>query len=219
VIRISGSGHTFRAWQVHWSLKRAVCLVNINSLTSGKNLASARFSCSVYLAPRWRASERVAAVPWSGQKAHSRGVHRRRRPCRAMPRSPAEATQQPQPMQRNVHGHAFRGWHRHVQGQRQASPSRTVVRRNNAVAQNCRTQKHSLRRAAPLLLLAAWLGVCSAKGTVCSVQPSVCSGTYSSPYLCAAAAPPHRSEVAPFTRLCPLAGILTRFTAPWKTAS
>jgi hypothetical protein len=74
------------------------------------------------------------------------------------------------------------------------------VRRNNAVAQNCRTQKHSLRRAAPLLLLAAWLGVCSAKGTVCSVQPSVCSGTYSSPSLCAAAAPPHPGEVALFTR-------------------
>jgi hypothetical protein len=74
------------------------------------------------------------------------------------------------------------------------------VRRNNAVAQYCRTQKHSLRRAAPLLLLAAWLGVCSAKGTVCSVQPSVCSGTYSSPSLCAAAAPPHPGEVALFTR-------------------
>ena len=157
--------------------------------------------------------------PLVGTEGDSRGVHRRRRPCRTTPRSPAEATQQPQPMQRNVLGHAFRGWHRYVQGQRQASPSRTIVRRNNAVAHDCRTRKHSLRRAAPLLLLAAWLGVCSAKGTVCSVQPSVCSGTYSSPYLCAAAAPPHRSEVAPFTRLCPLAGILTRFTAPWKTAS
>lgn len=47
--------------------------------------------------------------------------------------------------------------------------------------------KRGLRRAAPLLLLAAWLGVSSAKGiTVCSVQPSVCSGTYSGISLCAA---------------------------------
>ena len=43
-----------------------------------------------------------------------------------------------------------------------------------------RGQKRGLRRDAPLLLLAAWLGVCSAKGTICSVKPSVCSGTYSS---------------------------------------
>ena len=37
-----------------------------------------------------------------------------------------------------------------------------------------------MRGSTPLLLLAAWLGVCSAKGTICSAQPSVCSGTYSS---------------------------------------
>ena len=102
-------------------------------------------------------------------------------------------------MQRNVLSHAFRGWHRHVQKDN-VKPSRTIVRQNNAVEHYCRTRKHSLRRAAPLLLLAAWLGVCSAKGTVCSVQPSVCSGTYSSPSLCAAAAPPHPGEVALFTR-------------------
>ena len=44
-----------------------------------------------------------------------------------------------------------------------------------------RGQKHRLvRRDAPLLLLlAAWLGVCSAAGTICAGQPSVCSGTFS----------------------------------------
>ena len=59
--------------------------------------------------------------------------------------------------------------------------------------------KRGLRRAAPLLLLAAWLGVSSAKGiTVCSVQPSVCSGTYSSPSLCAAPPPqPTRLSLHP----------------------
>ena len=40
-----------------------------------------------------------------------------------------------------------------------------------------------MRQDAPLLLLVAWLGVCSAKGTICSVKPEVCSGTYSSPSL------------------------------------
>ena len=43
-----------------------------------------------------------------------------------------------------------------------------------------RGQKRGLHRDAPLLLLAAWLRVCSAEGTICSVKPSVCSGTYSS---------------------------------------
>ena len=230
-----------------------------------------------------------------------------------MPRSPAEATQQPQLVQRpspphaNVHGHAVQGWHHQSQGQRQASPSRTIVwkhdaallnrgiavsrpssansgakgaelsdseqcqcsmrtlmRRANAsrndhgeeldaaaadlamqpfVGLGCvlccsvmvlllilrpnrapslsgvlhkgevcaarrashRRRPHSthcghkrgLRRAAPLLLLAAWLGVSSAKGiTVCSVQPSVCSGTYSSPSLCAAPPPQPTSALA-----------------------
>ena len=214
-----------------------------------------------------------------------------------MLRSPAEATQQPQLVQRpspphaNVHGHAVRGWHQQSQGQRQASPSRTIVRKHDAAllkrgiaasrpssansgakgaelsdSEQCqcsmrtlmrranasrndhgeeldaatadlamylfvglgcvlccsmmvllhkgevcaarrashRRRPHSahcghkrgLRRAAPLLLLAAWLGVSSAKGiTVCSVQPSVCSGTYSSPSLCAA--PPPQPTSAP----------------------
>ena len=61
-----------------------------------------------------------------------------------------------------------------------------------------RGQKRGMRRNAPLLLLAAWLGVCSAKGTLCSVQPSVCSGTYSGISLCAALPlPPARSHLSP----------------------
>ena len=44
-----------------------------------------------------------------------------------------------------------------------------------------RGQTCGMRLYAPLLLLAAWLGVCSAMdNTICSVEPTVCSGTYSS---------------------------------------
>ena len=83
-----------------------------------------------------------------------------------------------------------------------------------------RGQKRGMRRNAPLLLLAAWLGVCSAKGTLCSVQPSVCSGTYSGISLCAALPlPPARSHLSPDPALPHDAGILARKMASWKTAA
>ena len=40
-------------------------------------------------------------------------------------------------------------------------------------------------RTALLLMIASWLGVCAAAGTVCSNEPTICDGTYSSTYLCA----------------------------------
>ena len=40
-------------------------------------------------------------------------------------------------------------------------------------------------RRASLLLLAPWLAVCTAAGTICSRVPTVCDGTYSGTSLCA----------------------------------
>ena len=40
-------------------------------------------------------------------------------------------------------------------------------------------------RRASLLLLAPWLAVCTAAGTICSNEPTVCDGTYSGITLCA----------------------------------
>ena len=231
---------------------------------------------------------------WSGQKPPQgalSGLHRGRRPCRTMPRPPAKAAQQPRSKLSHVneHGRAIRGWPQHVQGQRQASPSRTnhvarpsggsavahlppasgAIRAELSDNEQCQCssrmprrcangprnehgreleaaaaadsamypttnpgcvaccfvmglllllrpnrapnlggvlhegevcasrhasrrprprsthcgQKRGMRHDAPLLLIMAWLGVCSAKGTICSVKPSVCSGTYSSPSL------------------------------------
>eukprot|EP00964_Phaeocystis_antarctica_P116931 scaffold80789_cov57-Phaeocystis_antarctica.AAC.2 len=231
---------------------------------------------------------------WSGQtppQGALSGLYRGRRPCRTMPRPPAKAAQQPRSKLSHVneHGRAIRGWPQHVQGQRQASPSRTnhvarpsggsavaylppasgairaelsdndqcqcssrmprrcangprnehgreleaaaaadsamypttnpscvaccfvmglllLLRPNRAPnlggvlheGEVCASrhasrrprprsthcgQKRGMRHDAPLLLIMAWLGVCSAKGTICSAKPSVCSGTYSSPSL------------------------------------
>ena len=41
-----------------------------------------------------------------------------------------------------------------------------------------------------VLLLATWLGGCTADGTICSREPAVCDGTYSATFLCA----PHEIE-------------------------
>ena len=73
--------------------------------------------------------------------------------------------------------------------------SRHASRRPRPRSTHC-GQKRGMRHDAPLLLLVAWLGVCSAKGTICSVKPSVCSGTYSSPSLCAAPPPQPTSALA-----------------------
>ena len=51
-------------------------------------------------------------------------------------------------------------------------------------------------RRASLLLLVRWLTVCTAAGTVCSKEPTVCDGTYSLHYLCASP-PPFPPEVFP----------------------
>ena len=40
-------------------------------------------------------------------------------------------------------------------------------------------------RRASLLLLVPWLAVCTAAGTLCSNEPTVCDGTFSGTYLCA----------------------------------
>ena len=52
-----------------------------------------------------------------------------------------------------------------------------------------RTAYHGLTRGvcrtALLLMLASWLGVCDAAGTVCSREPTVCNGTFSGTSLCA----------------------------------
>ena len=40
-----------------------------------------------------------------------------------------------------------------------------------------------------LLLLATWLGGCSAAGTICSREPTVCDGTHSESFLCALSLP------------------------------
>ena len=51
-------------------------------------------------------------------------------------------------------------------------------------------------RRASLLLLVPWLAVCTAAGTVCSNEPTVCDGTYSGTSLCALP-PPFPPEVFP----------------------
>ena len=51
-------------------------------------------------------------------------------------------------------------------------------------------------RRASLLLLVPWLAVCTAAGTICSNEPTVCDGTYSGTELCAVPttlSPPLRS--------------------------
>ena len=51
-------------------------------------------------------------------------------------------------------------------------------------------------RRASLLLLVPWLAVCTAAGTICSNEPTVCDGTYSGTELCAlptTLSPPLRS--------------------------
>ena len=45
-------------------------------------------------------------------------------------------------------------------------------------------------RRASLLLLVPWLAVCTAAGTICSNEPTVCDGTYSGTRLCAFARHP-----------------------------
>ena len=54
-------------------------------------------------------------------------------------------------------------------------------------------------RRASLLLLVPWLAVCTAAGTICSNEPTVCDGTYSGTELCAVPttlSPPLRSDSA-----------------------
>ena len=54
-------------------------------------------------------------------------------------------------------------------------------------------------RRASLLLLVPWLAVCTAAGTLCSNEPTVCDGTYSGTTLCAlptTLSPPLRSDSA-----------------------
>ena len=54
-------------------------------------------------------------------------------------------------------------------------------------------------RRASLLLLVPWLAVCTAAGTICSNEPTVCDGTYSGTELCAVPttlSPPLHSDSA-----------------------
>lgn len=54
-------------------------------------------------------------------------------------------------------------------------------------------------RRASLLLLVPWLAACTAAGTICSNEPTVCDGTYSGTSLCAlppTLSPPLNSDSA-----------------------
>ena len=50
-------------------------------------------------------------------------------------------------------------------------------------------------RRASLLLLVPWLAVCTAAGTICSNEPTVCDGTYSGTSLCALPRPVSPAEI------------------------
>ena len=124
------AGETLPCWFVLAYSKLTTSLLQATpSLLRAKSMQKAAQSMQVLRLCPTQFTADCGRSWWSGTlhiKAHSRGLHRGRRPCRAMPRPPAEAAQRPRSKLSHVneHGRAIRGWPQHVQGQRQASPSR-----------------------------------------------------------------------------------------------